>query len=223
MSAATEDIAQLLRRACTLTQELNEAHTRTPILAGLSLGVEQLVKLTLGMLAIHEGKPWPDMASSAYGHNLYKLDAECRAQFAAKGSQAVKDAVGELDADSTVAGVLAAADKYARAGRYFFLDALGKVARGQPEPPPDDSPAELWEDMVRKVWADNPDMLHRFLELPVPRSDPSHKELNAEIVRAIRNWWSTYRQAWQSGLLGPEARAWSYQLELVPWQDLKRG
>lgn len=218
MASATEDIAQLLGRACTMTEALNEAHSRTPILACLSFGIEQLLKLTLGLMDVHDGKPWPDMsARSEYGHNLCKLDAECRVRFAASDREDIRDAVAALNADTTVTGVIAAADNYARAGRYFFLNALGKVAKGEPEPPPDDSPAELWEDMVRKACDVNPDMLARLATLPVPPDDPAHRELNAEIVRAIRHWWSTYRRAWQSGLLGPDARTRSYQLELVPF------
>lgn len=51
---------------------------------------------------------------------------------------------------------------------------------------------------------ENPDLLARFSQIG-PVTDAAHREMNAEIARALAEWWELYCAAWTAGLAGERA------------------
>jgi hypothetical protein len=92
--------------------------TRDPILTMLSIGVEKLYKLTLGLIALDVDKQWPSAkVMKANGHKLgdmhQKVIEELRERTRSK-SQYVRGLLAEVESDPVVIPVIEALDMYGR-------------------------------------------------------------------------------------------------------------
>ncbi|MGI8578425.1 MAG: hypothetical protein ACR2KG_11045 [Nocardioidaceae bacterium] len=209
LANATEEARQLLRHSHELIVNLTSLDSASVTLACLSTGAELMLKLTIGLSAMRDGKPWPSVSKmQAYGHGIVKMDRECRDGFLADDSTPpyVKGLVRDMGTDCTLSLLLEAVDHYARAGRFHNLDALSE----QP-PDPSISPAALWEAMEASIWADRPELLAALKETGQV-GESARAELSAEIAGALHRWWGLYHQAWAQGLVGGKARQWSTDL-----------
>lgn len=133
--------------------------TRDPILTMLSIGVEKLDKLTLGLIALDRDHKWPNTAAmKVWGHKLVPMHQaimdELRNCTAGK-SHYVRGLLAEVDADPVVLPVIEALDMYGRMGRFDYLDQLGD----DPQPV---SPDGAWQKIESAALTD-PDVaaLHR--------------------------------------------------------------
>ena len=125
--------------------------TRDPILRLLSIGVEKLYKLTLGLMALDRHGSWPSKAEMrSWGHDLVSMHEavmlELRARTTTK-SQYVQGLLVEVDEDPVVAPVLRALGSYGRMGRFYYLDLLG-------DDPQAFSPEAAWRGIERAALAD---------------------------------------------------------------------
>ncbi|MBA3618009.1 MAG: hypothetical protein H0W56_00125 [Acidothermales bacterium] len=104
--------------------------TRDPILTMLSIGVEKLYKLTLGLAALDRYQAWPTTAEmKSRGHKLVEMHeaviGELRARTADK-SVYVRSLLAEVEEDRVVRPLIEALDLYGCAGRFYYLDLLGE-------------------------------------------------------------------------------------------------
>ncbi len=125
--------------------------TRDPILTMLSIGVEKLYKLTLGLIALDRDQKWPTKAEmKAWGHQLVPMHQavmdELRIRTAGK-SQYVREILAEVDTDPVIVPTIEALDIYGRMGRFYYLDQLGDA-------PQLVNPAHAWQDIEQAVLAD---------------------------------------------------------------------
>ncbi|SDU62839.1 hypothetical protein [Jiangella alkaliphila] len=104
--------------------------TRDPILTMLSIGVEKLYKLTLGIVALDRDQAWPSAQETmAWGHKLDEMHEAVMAELrvrTADTSEHVRARFAGVEADPVVEPVIEALDMYGRRGRFFFLDLLGE-------------------------------------------------------------------------------------------------
>lgn len=125
--------------------------TRDPILTMLSIGVEKLYKLTLGLIALDRDHKWPTRAEmQKRGHKLLPMHQavmdELRARTASK-SQYVRRLLTEVDHDPVVVPIIEALDMYGRMGRFYYLDQLGGDSQRV-------SPDEAWQEVEQAALAD---------------------------------------------------------------------
>lgn len=125
--------------------------TRDPILTMLSIGVEKLYKLTLGLIALDRDHRWPTKTEmQKQGHKLVPMHAtvmnELRARTANK-SEYVRGLLAEVDNDPVVVPIIEALDMYGRMGRFYYLDELGDA----PQPV---SPDDAWQNIEQAALAD---------------------------------------------------------------------
>ncbi len=125
--------------------------TRDPILTMLSIGVEKLYKLTLGLISLDRDHKWPTKAEmKARGHQLVPMHQavmnELRARTASK-SQYVRELLAEVDADPVLVPIVDALDMYGRMGRFYYLDQLGDASQQV-------SPDDAWQDIEQAALAD---------------------------------------------------------------------
>lgn len=126
--------------------------TRDPILTMLSIGVEKLYKLTLGLVALDQNQKWPTKAEMMkLGHGLFPMHqrvmTELRIRTASK-SQYVRQVLAEVDNDPVVEPIIEALDLYGRMGRFFYLDQLGAD-------PQSVSPDAAWDKIEQAALADS--------------------------------------------------------------------
>jgi hypothetical protein len=125
--------------------------TRDPILTMLSIGVEKLYKLTLGLAALDREGKWPTKTEmQKRSHQLVPMHKEVwdelRTRTASK-SQYVRGLLYEVDADPVVVPVIAALDMYGQRGRFYYLDQLGEHL--QPG-----SPDDAWQHIEQAALTD---------------------------------------------------------------------
>lgn len=125
--------------------------TRDPILTMLSIGVEKLYNLTLGLASLDRDRRWPTKAEmQKLGHKLVPMHQavmdELRTR-TANESQSVRGLLAEVDNDPVVVPLIEALDTYGRMGRFYYLDQLGDA----PQPV---RPDDAWQDIEKAALAD---------------------------------------------------------------------
>jgi hypothetical protein len=125
--------------------------TRDPILTMLSIGVEKLYKLTLGLIVLDRDHNWPNKAEmQKQGHRLVPMHAAVMTELLARTankSEYVRGLLAEVDGDPVVAPIIEALDMYGRMGRFYYLDELGDV-------PQTVSPDDAWQNIEQSALND---------------------------------------------------------------------
>jgi len=187
--------------------------TRDPILTMLSIGVEKLYKLTLGLVALDRDCKWPTKAEmQRRGHELVPMHqevwGELRTRTASK-SQYLRELLAEVDVDAVVVPVIAALDMYGQRGRFYYLDQLGEHL--QPVSPDDawqriegaaladSSVAALYDRAMRDV-RDN-DAWERFI-----------RALHERIATAVERVWITIAVCGRNHALGETGSVFGFEV-----------
>ncbi len=146
--------------------------TRDPILTMLSIGLEKLYKLTLGLIALDHDHRWPTKAQMQdQGHRLNKMHQAVMDELQARTSdrsEYVRGLLAEIEDDPVVSPFVRALDMYGRQGRFYYLDHLGDSL--QPL-----SPDEVWQDIENAA-----------------STDPGVAALYQQAMRDVRN-----NEAWE--------------------------
>ncbi|MFB2598149.1 hypothetical protein ACEXQE_10185 [Herbiconiux sp. P17] len=126
--------------------------TRDPVMTMLSIGVEKLLKLVVGVIALHETQSWPSKATMmSFGHGIVALSDHTLKQVRTRtnaSSDYVKGLVDAVDADPVLQPLLAALDRYGKAGRFYNLDLLAD------SPQTGQDPAHLWNEAEQAALRD---------------------------------------------------------------------
>lgn len=123
-------------------------NTRDPILTMLSIGMEKLYKLTLGLIALDCVGQWPtknEMTKRERRHNLVTMHQEVmdglRPRTADK-SRYVRGLLADVDADPVLVPMVEVLTIYGQMGRFYYLDLLGDAPQvADPEP--------AWDEVTR--------------------------------------------------------------------------
>ena len=165
--------------------------TRDPILTMLSIGVEKLYKLTLGLAALDRDRSWPTKTRmKANGHKLADMHeaviAELQVRTAGK-SDYVRGLLAAVQADPVIPPLIAALDMYGRMGRFYYLDLLGD------DPQQWESPDGYWQRIEAAALIE-PELAATYATAMADVSnsqawDRFYTSLNERIAIAIERLW----------------------------------
>lgn len=178
-----------------------------PLFACLAIGVEKLLKVVHGLAFEDQEGHWPAKATMAHklSHAIVELDALCRGHVRERLQSATSPSyIGGLlrsvDDDQVLHGLLAAADLYAKRGRFHNLDTL---ADGPPDCP---SPQALYEKLELEIW--KREGLIGKLGKGQAAWDAALASGNQVLRSSLLQWWTLYSRAAMHGVLGARAKKW---------------
>ena len=179
----------------------------------LSIGMEKLYKLTLGLIVLERDHKWPTKSEmQKHGHNLNPMHTvvmnELRARAAVK-SQYVRELVAEVDNDPVVAPIIEALDLYGRMGRFYYLDHLGDAPQAV-------SPDHAWQKIEQFALTD-PEVaaLYRRAMQNVGDSDAWGKftcALYERIAMAVERIWIAIAVCGRNHVLGDTGVVFGFEV-----------
>jgi hypothetical protein len=188
--------------------------TRDPILTMLSIGVEKLYKLTLGLIALDVDKQWPSAAvMKTNGHKLgdmhQKVIAELRERTRSK-SQYIRGLLAEVEDDPVVIPVVEALDMYGRRGRFYYLDQLGE----SPQPV---SPDDALQKIELAALTD-PDVaaLYARVNANIGNNEIRNEfklALNERIATAVERIWTMLARSGMNHALGETGTTFGFEIQ----------
>jgi hypothetical protein len=182
-----------------------------PLFVCLAGGSEKLLKLTLGLHEMEDTGTWPSATvMRGFGHQITALDAQVRPLIRNRWAQStapgyVQQLLDQVARDPYIEQILATLERYAVRGRFYNLDYLGD------KPQPEASPAELWEELHQGLLELRPDLLAK---LASSEWEEGRRETNKIIGESIRLWCELIARSWMTGVIGEQAKQWSFQLSL---------
>jgi len=192
--------------------------TRDPIMTMLSIGIEKMLKLGLGLLHVEDQGVWLSarVLKSDLRHDLIKM--ECLLREAIRNHRArathvafVDQALAEVDADPVWPSLVAALNRYGQEGRFYYLDALAE------NPQREESPQVFW-DAAERVVLDNDeaisDLFQRMLS-DFSLSDEFARSLNGRMADSLQRFWDLVTMSAVQGVLGTRGKAWGLDLKNV--------
>ncbi|WP_447925564.1 hypothetical protein [Georgenia muralis] len=205
---------QLLQHTIAL---FSSAHghfsTLNPMFTTGSIGVEKLLKLTIGYISLAAGRPWPDFRQSRYRHRLITMDKEVRQHvrtWVAQNPTGYRvELVTTVDNDPCWRPILNALDTYANTGRFHHLDQLG------PKPPDRLSPEGLWEQVELQAVEASIELTAKRAEAisgPPEAFDEFLYSLEARIAQSIFDWWLMIARVGMHGAFGQPGRKFGSEM-----------
>ncbi|WP_334122152.1 hypothetical protein [Glutamicibacter sp.] len=188
--------------------------TRDPIFTMLSIGVEKLYKLTLGLVDLEREGKWPSKAQmKSHGHNLIEMhDAvfdELRKRTADKTAY-VRDLFTSVEEDFVVKPLIAALGRYGQSGRFYYLDVLGD------SPQVWESPEEHWQRIEDAVMLE-PAINALFNEAMKSISNNElwesfHDSVHERIALAIERLWEMVAVSARNRALGVAGTQFGFEV-----------
>lgn len=188
--------------------------TRDPIFTMLSIGLEKLHKLALGLLDLDRDGTWPSKAVMVgHGHGLSAMHAELipALRLRAEGnSPYARDLVLEAEADPVMSPVVAALDSYGQSGRYYYLDLLGEA------PQKWDDPRAYWHE-IELAAMDDPSIASASSTATGAVSDNAlwdrfHRLLRERIATAVERLWIAIAVCGRHGVLGEAGKTFGFEV-----------
>lgn len=182
-----------------------------PVFACLAGGTEKVLKLTVGLVALDDGDPWPSQATmKAAGHKIVELNATVRAIISTRRERStapgiIDELLERTDGHPGVIQMLRALERYAVDGRFYNLDLLGGREHH------DLSPQELWGELEMDIVEANPEMLDLAAE---GEQETIRADMNQILAWSLGLWCELLRRSWMTGVCGTLAQQWSAQLDL---------
>lgn len=192
--------------------------TRDPIMTMLSIGVEKLLKLSLGLLHVEDHRQWLplDVLKNEYRHDLIKMEGLLREAIHERADRAthhyyVAQALTALDDDAIWPPLIAALNRYGKEGRFYYLDALAE------NPQREESPQSYWDAAERAALEAEPDLNDLFSRMmsDFSLSDEFYRQLNARVADGLQKWWDLVAMAGVQGVLGERGKAWGHGIKAV--------
>jgi len=192
--------------------------TRDPIMTMLSIGVEKMLKLGLGLLYVEENRLWlpARVLKIDYRHDLIKMESLLREAIRVNVDRAthahyVNQALAAVDDNPAWPPLVSALNRYGQEGRFYYLDALAE------NPQPEESPQTFW-DSAEKAALDSDTELHGLFQRmlgDVSLSDDFYRSLNARMAEGLQRFWDLVTMAAIQGVLGERGKAWGLDFKTV--------
>ncbi|MFD6133971.1 hypothetical protein [Isoptericola sp. NPDC060257] len=207
-----ESARQLLAHGVhTLQGALYFSKVRDAVLTTLSIGVEKMLKVALGLRALDNAGTWPtkDEMRESWGHKIDAMDAELRSYLrtwaAAEGTNYVGTLIAAVDDDPVWPILARTLDAYGRSGRFYYLDTLGS------QPQEWESPSSMWDEAERACIEHHPDLRAGEREVvgtgPIDAFDAYLRDVHVRLADSVVGWWHMVVRAGMHGALGPLGKA----------------
>lgn len=187
--------------------------TRDPILTMLSIGLEKLYKLTLGLVSLDHDHRWPSKTEmQRRGHNLLEMHEAILSELqtrTATGTPYIRGLVAEIERDQLVAPIVVALDLYGRGGRFYNLDELG----GHSQPT---SPGTAWQEIEDAVLLD-PAVQALFQRAMTDTSDGAiwgemTQVLHEQIAASVERLWIAIAVCGRNHVMGETGRVFGVEV-----------
>lgn len=188
--------------------------TRDPIFTMLSIGVEKLYKLILGLIDLEREGRWPSKAQmKLHGHNLVVMhDAvfyELKNRTADK-SEYVRGLLSTVEDDFVVKPLITALGRYGQGGRFYYLDLLGDA------PQEWESPVGHWQRIEEAVMLE-PEIKTIFNEAIKSVSnnelwDSLHRSIHERIALAVERLWEMVAVSGRNHALGEAGTQFGFEV-----------
>jgi hypothetical protein len=175
----------------------------------LSIGVEKLYKVALGLIALEDDGVWISKGDARlrYGHKVVTLHEDVWNALdsrTATSSDYVRGLVTAVHADPVVPPLVAALDRYGREGRFYYIDALGGEAQSG------ESPESYW-DAVEEAARLDPRVQYAFTAAMADTSDNDrwnrfYLDQRERIACAVEGVWVAVADCGRNGALGTAGR-----------------
>jgi hypothetical protein len=197
--------------------------TRDPIMTMLSIGVEKLLKLSLGLLYVEDNRQWLplEVLKNEYRHDLIKMERLLREAIQERADRAthryyVDQALTAVKNDTVWPPLIAALNRYGKEGRFYYLDALAE------NPQREESPQSYWDEAERAALQVEPELNNLFSRMisDFSLSDEFYQRLNARVADSLEKWWNLVAMAAVQGVLGERGKAWGHGIKAVGRQSV---
>lgn len=187
--------------------------TRDPIMTMLSIGIEKLYKLTLGLIALDRDHRWPSKSQMrGRGHGLLVMHDEVMTELqqrSAGKSHYVRSLIEKVDDDALVLPLISALDMYGRMGRFYYLDRLGEHVQ-------DVSPEDAWQ-RIEKVAFEDPAVavLHRRAMAKLDDNDAwraSTRAFHNRIAVTVERLWVAVAVCGRNHLFGETGGTFGFEV-----------
>jgi hypothetical protein len=181
--------------------------------ACLAIGMEQLLKVTLGLIHADETGGWPGLKTfRTFGHDIDDLNGRVHDRLAARRSLAtharyIEGLATEFAADPVLPLMIGVLTDYGSAGRYVHLDALAD---------PGTADVVTFRATPQRTWYDE-------VEGALIREDPTlldtvmagdRSPLNRAAGSSLRRWYDYIGANWVHGVAGERAKRFGLTLRL---------
>jgi len=192
--------------------------TRDPIMTMLSIGVEKMLKLGLGLLHVEDNRVWlpARVLKNDYRHDLIKMEALLREAIRDNRDRAthpyyVDQALAAVDADPVWPSLVSALNRYGQEGRFYYLDALAE------NPQREESPQTFWDAAERVALENEPELNDLFQRMisDFSLSDEFSKSLNDRTADSLQRFSDLVTMAAVQGVLGDRGKAWGHDFKTV--------
>ncbi|MDI2097962.1 hypothetical protein [Ruicaihuangia caeni] len=192
--------------------------TRDPILTMLSIGVEKLLKMSLGLTHVAEEGEWPPLATfrDTWRHNIVTMHDSLMQTIRRRLPKATHRASVEsqllrVENDPVLPALMAALSRYGQNGRFYHLDELAL------SPQTGEDPGHMWSEAENIALRLDPAMKAKF-EAASGNPDPKVfdafvHELEARLAASIERWWDIVALAGKHGILGERGKGWGSDVE----------
>ena len=192
--------------------------TRDPILTMLSIGVEKMLKLGLGLRHVEDHRVWlpARVLKNEYRHDLAKMESLLREAIRGNVTHAtnrsyVDKALVAIDADPVWLPLVSALNRYGQEGRFYYLDALAE------NPQREESPQTFWDVAERIALENEPELNAQFHEMmnDISLSNEFYRRLNERMADSLQRFWDLVAMAAVQGVLGERGKAWGHDFKSI--------
>lgn len=192
--------------------------TRDPIMTMLSIGVEKMLKLGLGLAHVADTRVWlpASVLKNEYRHDLIKMEALLREAIMHNVDRSthrywVDQALAAVDADPVWPPLVSALNRYGQEGRFYYLDALAD------NPQREESPSTFWDAAERVALEHEPeldDLFQRMLT-DFSLSAEFYRKLNERMADSLQRFWDLVAMAAVQGALGKRGMGWGHDFKSI--------
>ena len=192
--------------------------TRDPIMTMLSIGVEKMLKIGLGLDYLATNRVWLPLAvlKNDYRHNLVKMEALLRDAIRDNVGRAthryyIDQALAAVESDPVWMPLVAALNRYGQEGRFYYLDALAE------NPQREESPQVFWDAAERVALENEPELNDLFRKMvdDFSLSEEFYSKLNSRMADSLQRYWDLVAMAGVQGVLGDRGKAWGHDFKLI--------
>lgn len=208
---AVDSARYLLRHGHRLLHQRESIELRLDaIMTTLSIGVEKVLKVSLGVAEVGAGRSWPDKATmKAFGHGTAAMDRTLRALLHAgmehrPAVDYLRSVFDAVDQDPVWPVLLGSLDDYGQGGRFHNLDGLAGAPRRGKSPTAHSDAVELAASQ------NDPSLL-------ALRDNGDFDEWSVGVQRAIaaslERWWFLIHRLGIHDVLGPLGKKVMWDLD----------
>lgn len=185
--------------------------TLDPIMTMLSIGLEKMMKMALGLLSVADTGTWPPHTrfQSHWRHDLVLMNSELVPALGARLHLAthrpvVEPKLAAIESDPAWGPILDALTRYGVSGRFYYLDQLAE------RPQAGEQPKALWDQAERELIRADPALdaaFHAAAARPL-EFEAFLQRLEGRMAQTIEDYWELLCFAGMHRMLGQRGVSW---------------